>query len=177
MYDKEAELVNADFLAEENTYNLKVGGFGGFDYVNSDRFDNPSHTSEHARMMSALGYVGRYKALAECRKDPEWADDLSKSLSAGQKRRFEKSDGTFKGKTHTEETKRKIGIKNSENQRGPKNSQFGKVRSKESKEKLKLFLKNRPILTCPHCGIENKNKGAMVRHHFDNCKHRVWHEN
>lgn len=28
MYAKEAEIVNEDFLAEENTYNLKVGGFG-----------------------------------------------------------------------------------------------------------------------------------------------------
>ena len=35
MYAKEAELVNEDFLATENTYNLKVGGFGGWDYVNN----------------------------------------------------------------------------------------------------------------------------------------------
>lgn len=35
MYDKEAEIVNDDFLAEENTYNLKRGGHGGFDYINS----------------------------------------------------------------------------------------------------------------------------------------------
>jgi hypothetical protein len=26
MYNKEAEIVNEEFLAEENTYNLKVGG-------------------------------------------------------------------------------------------------------------------------------------------------------
>lgn len=35
MFDKEAEIVDDDFLAEENTYNLKRGGFGGFDYINS----------------------------------------------------------------------------------------------------------------------------------------------
>lgn len=35
MYAKEAEIVNDEFLAEENTYNLKRGGFGGFDYINS----------------------------------------------------------------------------------------------------------------------------------------------
>jgi hypothetical protein len=34
MYAKEAEIVNEDFLAETNTYNLKKGGFGGFDYIN-----------------------------------------------------------------------------------------------------------------------------------------------
>ena len=34
MYAKEAELVNEEFLAEENTYNLKIGGFGGWDYIN-----------------------------------------------------------------------------------------------------------------------------------------------
>lgn len=34
MFAKEAEIVNEDFLSEENTYNLNVGGFGGWNYVN-----------------------------------------------------------------------------------------------------------------------------------------------
>ena len=36
MYAKEAEIVNEDYLMNENTYNMKVGGFGGWDYVNSN---------------------------------------------------------------------------------------------------------------------------------------------
>jgi hypothetical protein len=36
MFAKEAEIVNEDFLSNENTYNLRLGGFGGFDYVNND---------------------------------------------------------------------------------------------------------------------------------------------
>jgi hypothetical protein len=36
MYAKEAEIVSEDFLAEENTYNLKKGGFGGWDHINSN---------------------------------------------------------------------------------------------------------------------------------------------
>lgn len=34
MFSKEAEIVNEDFIAEENTYNLRIGGFGGWNYVN-----------------------------------------------------------------------------------------------------------------------------------------------
>lgn len=36
MYAKEAELVDADFLMETNTYNLTLGGKGSFDHINSD---------------------------------------------------------------------------------------------------------------------------------------------
>ena len=39
MYDKEAEIVNEDFLVTENTYNLKIGGFGGWDYLNSNKLN------------------------------------------------------------------------------------------------------------------------------------------
>jgi hypothetical protein len=57
MYDKEAEIVNVDFLAEENTYNLKVGGFGGWDHVNTTKPYNPSHTARHAQLMSKVSHL------------------------------------------------------------------------------------------------------------------------
>lgn len=51
MFAKEAELVTAEFLSEHNTYNLKVGGFGGFDYLNSEKYNNPTHSKAHSKLM------------------------------------------------------------------------------------------------------------------------------
>jgi hypothetical protein len=61
----------------------------------------------------------------------------------------------------------------------------GKVMSSESKEKMKsawtverkaaqaerLRLQNssRPLLICPHCGLQGTSPGNMKRYHFDNC--------
>ena len=61
MYAKEAEIVNEEFLMTENTYNLKVGGFGGWDYINS-----PNQSIDHMKMI----HKARQMALLELKKDP-----------------------------------------------------------------------------------------------------------
>ena len=35
MYEHEKELVNADLVLNKKSYNIKLGGHGGFDYVNA----------------------------------------------------------------------------------------------------------------------------------------------
>ena len=37
MYEKEAEIVNAEFILNESNYNLTVGGVGDFSYINNNR--------------------------------------------------------------------------------------------------------------------------------------------
>jgi hypothetical protein len=46
MYAKETEIVNEDFLKTENTYNMTVGGFGGWDYANKKGLNNSSKSKE-----------------------------------------------------------------------------------------------------------------------------------
>ena len=129
MYAKEAELVNEDFLVNENTYNLKKGGFGGWDYINND---------EQLRKIKNKKARANTDKILEEKYGPEWRTTLAKMGSAGRtiesikKRKqtlIEKygSPGTkpFLGKCHSEDSKQLIGIKNSVHQSGQGNSQFG----------------------------------------------------
>lgn len=137
MFAKEAELVSEDFLATENTYNLKIGGFGGWDFINERGFvRNDSHFIQGNKVSSKGG-----SATFEQKKgihDPE-----VKELS--RKKNKEKYPlGTFAGKSHTSETKQRIGEKNSKHQSGQNNSQFGTmwitndIESKKIKKNLTI---------------------------------------
>lgn len=132
MYDKEAEIVNLQFLSEENTYNLKVGGFGGWDHENLN--------SQKQKEKCIKGNI-KQKWLSE--NDPNWkgGDNKRKSGSENLKNAHKlgkiKYD-TFTGKTHTDDAKNRIGLKNSEHQFGSKNSQFGTLWITNGSENKKI---------------------------------------
>jgi hypothetical protein len=124
MYAKEAEIVNEDFLATENTYNLKVGGFGGWDYINNS--ENRSELVKIHRWLEA----GRKTFVRKMKEDVEYRERLlpkyRKNIEkANVELRKQYPQGTFFGKKHSEEVKAHIGKKNSITQAGEKNSQFG----------------------------------------------------
>jgi hypothetical protein len=111
MFAKEAEIVTVDFLTEENTYNLKVGGFGGFDYINKDA----SKLSERNRKIAA----------SRDYSDPKYSEKLSfatKGKNLGKRSAL--GNKSWTGKVHSIETKNKIGAANKK-MIGSKNSQFG----------------------------------------------------
>ena len=121
MYNKESEIVNEEFIATENTYNLKVGGFGGFDYLNSTGLNNISKSKE---VLQKPGLIHANKL----KNDPEYRMRHLKLFSERTKTAHKLGKikyNTFTGKTHSQETKQRIGEKNSINQSGIKNSQYG----------------------------------------------------
>jgi hypothetical protein len=141
MYAKEAELVNEEFIAESNTYNLKVGGFGGFDYINSTGKNLYGMNGKTPNVKDNFS-KGRQKQKFLRENDPEYSKKISKKISASLKGK----PGTFKGKYHTDETKRIIGEKSSQHQSGKGNSQFGKrwIHSLTEKKSKKIH-KNDPL--------------------------------
>ena len=125
MYAKEAELVNEDFLATENTYNLKVGGFGGWDYLNSTG-KNIEWTDPEARA-NAIRLT-----LKELYKDPALVERSTLVFDsvrdkAKQALRDKYPNGTFLGCKHTQEARQKIGERNKIAQAGQRNSQYGSM--------------------------------------------------
>jgi hypothetical protein len=112
MNDKEKELV----VISENTYNLCEGGHGGFGFINRNGLANRDTNigKLHAkRMKTDLVYRQKMTAIA--------CQNFKKAREEG---RVPRPD-YFKGKKHTEETKRKIGAVTSAAMSGSGNSQYG----------------------------------------------------
>lgn len=139
MIAKEIELVNEEFVLRKDNYNLKPGGEGGWEHINSNKeklkalakklnekiWNNPEHIKKHKERQSKLAKKmyreGRYPQL-------DWS-----------------------GKLHSEDTKKKIGNKSAIHQKGSGNSQYGKIwiynielkqSIKISKDSLPEYLSN-----------------------------------
>ena len=123
--EREKELVNEDVLKDKMCLNIKIGGEGG----------NLGINGEH------LG-GDKFKAAHLYWETPENKERLKKRASENCKRlwkegKFHNFNYDWTGKKHKEETKIKIGVANSMNQKGERNSQYGKPRSEETKKKIK----------------------------------------
>ena len=123
MNQKEADIVDEDFVARDDTYNIKLGGDGGFDYINSTRKNiYPNHNRTDAfRRAASLATKQHFSELSE---EERAAMRLKNSI--GVKRWQIINGNPFQGKHHTDESrnkmrKAKIGLFD-----GKKNPAYGK---------------------------------------------------
>lgn len=137
MYAKEAELVDSEFVKRADTFNMKEGGHGGFDYLNNkELFNNPSHSPERIARFIELGLAACTK---ECRQETGRKNGLrTKELGIGI--HAPGARGTFLGQRHSAESKRVIGQKNAAHQLGHGNSQYGTMWATDGVTSKKVVL-------------------------------------
>lgn len=121
MYAQEAEIVNEEFIARDDTYNIKLGGQGGFDYINNNC------GNQGARLNAALTPEQRYlggknagkKNAAKWKLNPESRHlTFTKEFNVEMRKRAQSEEAKAKRK----ESFNRIG-----HSQGNKNSQFGKI--------------------------------------------------
>lgn len=122
-FEVEKEFVNEETINDSLCYNLKEGGDGGWDCVNKTGQNIYGKNKEN---LEKFATPKAHEKIKELRKDEEWYRNHSKNISLSLKKYY--SDGGRKpmaGKSHTEETKRKISKELSIKQNGERNSQYG----------------------------------------------------
>lgn len=110
--NREKEIVNEDILKDKMCLNLKMGGDGGI--VNEEHGIKLKEGASKWTKAQWEKESYRNKIIEVLRNNTKESHRLGKI-------RYD----TFTGKSHSEETKQKIGIANSIKQKGESNSQFG----------------------------------------------------
>lgn len=168
MFEKERVLVNEEFVQRNDTYNLCVGGgnYPNYEYKISEKMIN---------FLREISPIGLEKALIKLKwlyqNDKQWRKEKIENYKKSMKKYYENNDGFFKGKKHTNETKKKIGSSNSKKQKGKRNSQYGTFWVTDGKNNKKVkcnneipegFVKGRYLdkqrKFCSQCGEEYNNE-------------------
>ena len=111
MFDKEKELVNEEFVARADTYNIKVGGSGGWDYVNRVGI-NPNNMTVDIQTLGTLEFQN-------LNLDHKWNKNRANKISIGLKKYIKKHGPFWGGKTHSAKSKKIISDKAKERFKDP----------------------------------------------------------
>jgi hypothetical protein len=121
MFHMESVLVNEEFAGRKDTYNIKCGGCGGFDYINTKELNKDPETkrSGHRAMLKSLGEDG-------LRSRQENAGKASVDKKVGiHSPDYEHT--YWIGKSHTTETIERMKESHKDKHNGEKNSQYGTI--------------------------------------------------
>lgn len=126
MNAKEAEIVNEQFLARDDVYNINKGGNGGWFYVNK----TGKNVSEKSILAAKKHLLKGLRKYIEQRKTNSEIDKYYRQrLSEGLKLRYQSTIHPSLGTHLSESAKHKIHLAHTRlnYQKGEKNSQYGKI--------------------------------------------------
>lgn len=147
MFESEKNIVTEEFLKRPDVYNLKLGGEGGWDHLNTKEYLDKK---KEASLKGAATFKTRFE------NDPDLKEKYRKMGSERFKQLWDNpkyrekflNTKSFLGKTHTPETINKMKESHARNkhQQGEKNSQFGMMWIHSLDEKVsKRIKKTDPI--------------------------------
>lgn len=122
MFAKEAELVTAEFIARSDTYNLKVGGEGGWSFVNSSGKSVRHFSKQNAKEYSVKANTAKASLM---QTDPEWALNYRNNISRQVRKYYANNPGPMSDKNHSEITRAQMRVSHIGKHVGEKNSQYG----------------------------------------------------
>lgn len=123
MFEMESELVNEEFVERDDTYNLKIGGEGGWDYLNDGSEEHIARVTKGGKLVDISHRLNGYKIASQ---DKEWRRKRSEKISKSKQKFYANGGkGSFTGRKHTDEYKQKMSKIMSESQSGSGNSQYG----------------------------------------------------
>lgn len=130
----EKDLITEEMLKDQKCYNLQPGGGGGFTPDQARKGRKAADSTLLARYGENFRSIIFKQAYARLTEEERTLRKLQST------ERLAKVRPSMLGKKHTQETKEKIGRANSINQKGDRNSQYGRPRSEVTKERIRQGL-------------------------------------
>lgn len=124
MYLAEARYITEDVVNDKSSYNLKLGGDGGWDYANSHRLSNDPKIAS-ARFLELLKNEEFYKSWYDKLTKAQNTESYKQKVSNSLKERWKNYGHPWTGRYHKESTKKKISEANSKIKKGTGNPQYG----------------------------------------------------
>ena len=130
MYARETEVVTDEFLLREDTYNLRRGGFGGFEYINKQvesRVEKNKKAREATNKVLETKYGVNWQSIISTKGGKSSHTESAESQrKATRNRNGVKSSSEYMN-TPEVNVKRKATFAAIGHQQGSKNSNFGKM--------------------------------------------------
>ena len=131
MYAKEKELVTEEFLEREDTYNLRRGGTGGFDWINNNKLQGFSDVNVARRGRQIvdeqlrLTYGEEWRQVLANIASKSRSEETYEKATSTKRKNGTLPRGNERLNSRTSLIKKKNTFKDKKHQQGNKNSQFG----------------------------------------------------